>query len=146
MSRSWLPLLLLACVVVGLPLVGKWLRRHAPPRCAMHGLPITPLYRVRIEDAAGGSRDFCCIPCAQTWLMRRGEQPARIEVIDETTGEPLDARHAHFVRSTIVTNPVTGNRIHAFRERVDAEAHARTFAGRLLTGGDHPFTDFLPAH
>jgi hypothetical protein len=143
-KRTWLPLLLLAGLVVGLPLLGKWLRRHAEPRCAMHGVAIHPLYRVRIEDSAGASHAFCCIRCAQSWLARRGERPAAIEVTDETTGEPIDARLAHFVESAIVTNPVTGNRIHAFRDQADAEAHSRTFAGHILTSGDYPFMDFLP--
>jgi hypothetical protein len=128
-----------------MPFAGKWLRRHEPPRCSLHGVAITPLYRVRIEGASG-VRQFCCIRCAASWMARRGERPARIEVTDEASGELIDARDAYFVENSVITNPVTGNRVHAFRNKQDADASARLFAGFICKGGDRPFADFLPEH
>jgi hypothetical protein len=134
-------LLLLGCllVVVGLPLAGKWLRRQRGPRCTLDGLAIEPLYEVRIVDSAGAAQRFCCIHCAVSWLARRGERPGAIYVTDEVSGEEIDARSAHFVQSAVVTNPITRNRVHVFRDRADAEEHVRAFGGQLLTGAERPF-------
>src|SRR5262249_57057291 len=75
-ARSrWLLLLAGLLVIVGLPVAGKWLRRQSEPRCALDGLKIEPLYRVRVVDRTGGSQDFCCIRCAGLWLGRHGGPP-----------------------------------------------------------------------
>jgi hypothetical protein len=134
-------LLLLAglVLIVGLPLAGRWARRQAEPRCALDGLVIEPLYRVRVVDRAGGSHVFCCIRCAGRWLARQAERPAAVYVTDEASREEIDAAAAHFVQSTVVTNPVTGSRTHVFRNLTDAEEHARLYAGWLLTGAERPF-------
>jgi len=133
-------LLLLGClvVVVGLPLAGKWLRRQREPRCTLDGLPIEPLYEVRVVDSAGTVHRFCCVRCAASWLARRGERPSAIWVTDEGSGEEIDSQSAHFVQSPVVTNPITRNRVHVFRDRPDAEEHVRAFGGQLLTGAERP--------
>jgi hypothetical protein len=116
-------------VVVGLPVAGWWARRPAAPRCAFDGLKIDPLYRVRVVDAAGVSHPFCCVRCAGAWVARQGGRPTAVYVTDEAGGAEIDSRSACFVLSAVVTNPVTGNRVHSFRDRADAEAHARAFGG-----------------
>jgi hypothetical protein len=125
-------------LIVGLPVVARWSRRHAPPRCAVDGLRIEPLYQVRIVDQAGGSHRCCCVACARLWITRRKEPPSAIYVTDEAGGAEIDARSAHFVRSAVVTNPITGNRTHAFSKASDAAEHARVFAGWPLTGTERP--------
>jgi hypothetical protein len=125
-------------LVAGLPLAGKWLRRHRSSRCALDGLTIEPLYRVRVVEQ-GESHSFCCVRCAAGWLARRGRQPDAVLVTDETSGAELDARSVFFVHSPVVTNPITGNRVHAFASRAEAEEHARGFGGVVLTGPDRPF-------
>jgi hypothetical protein len=127
-------------VVVGLPLAGKWARRGAGPRCELDGLTIEPLYRVRVVDRAGGSHPFCCARCAARWLARQGDRPQAVYVTDEAGGAEVDSRSAFFVRSTVVTNPLTRNRVHAFRDRADAEAHVRAYGGEALTGVERPFS------
>jgi hypothetical protein len=125
--------------MLALPFLGNWLRRIPEARCALDGGALVTSYRVRLADAEGQERDFCCIRCAQLWLERR-EQPARaIWVADETSGVMIEAEGAHFVRSLVVTTPTTGNRIHAFRDLADAERHAEKCRGTILTGGDRPF-------
>src|SRR5262249_37492263 len=139
-ARSrWLLLLAGLLVIVGLPVAGKWMRRQAAPRCALDGLKIEPLYRVRVVDRAGSSHNFCCVHCAGLWLARQGERPEAVFVTDEAGGAELAARSAYFIRSAVVTNPVTGNRVHVFRERMAAEEHARAFGGRALTEAEKPF-------
>ncbi len=128
-------------VVVGLPLAGKMARRHPAERCAYDGLPVPPLYRVRVVDRAGAAHPFCCVRCAGLWLARQSEPPAAVRVTDEASGAEIDAAAAVFVFSAVVTEPVTGNRVHAFRDRAAAEEHARAFAGAVLTGAERPFSD-----
>ena len=40
--------------------------------------------------------------------------------------------------SSVVTRATTGNRIHAFRDRQDAQRHAASALGRVLTGTERP--------
>ena len=92
-----------------------------------------------MTDRDGREFSFCCVHCTRLWLAQRDDPPAAVAVTDEATGEPVEARAAVFVRSTVATNPVTGNRVHAFRDRAAAEEHARVFGGWVLTGDERPF-------
>ena len=58
---------------------------------------------------------------------------------DEAGGIELEAGEALYVRSTVVTNAVTGNRRHVFRRDADARKHAEAANGRRLLGADRPF-------
>ncbi len=127
-------------VVVGLPLAGHWARSGAAPRCEQDGLPVEPLYRVRVVDGAGVWHHFCCIRCASRWLARRDDRPRAVYVTDEAGGTEIDCRSAFFVRSSVVTNPVTRNHTHAFKDRADADEHARAYRGEALTGVLRPFS------
>jgi hypothetical protein len=123
-------LILLAATAV----VGSRLRHPPAGRCALDGVAVEPRYRVRV-----GGHEFCCVRCAELWLGRReaGGQPVR--VTDEATGREIDAASAYFVRSMVVTAPATGCRVHAFADRADAERHAESAHGQLLSGSDRPF-------
>jgi hypothetical protein len=121
-------------IVIGVPLAGKWLRRNEAPRCEVDGLRVDPLYRVRIVDGAGTSHLNCCVQCARRWLERHDDPHAEVYVTDETSGAEVEARSAYFVDSVVVTNPVTRNSVHAFRQRKDAEEHAKSFGGEVFTG------------
>jgi len=140
MTKSeWIIGLAFVCVLAALPLAGHWARRGAAQSCAFDGAIIDPIYRVRVGDADGQDLEFCCIGCAEQWLGRAVRQPRAILVTDEVGGEALDAATAFFVRSRVVTQRTTGNRIHAFRTRGDAEHHAASVSGRILDGSDRPF-------
>jgi hypothetical protein len=121
-----------------LPALGTWSRRHQLPHCALDGVAIVPIYAVEILDAKSQLHRFCCVRCAEYWLAQDPSPPTAIQVTDEVSGQPVDCAAAIFVRSTIVTNAVTGNHIHAFARREDAEAHAAQFRGRTLTDGERP--------
>jgi hypothetical protein len=124
-------------MVVGLPLVGQWARRHAPDDCAYDGVAINPHYRVEVVDSRGFPHGFCCITCARNWL-RHEHDPRAITVTDEASGQAVDAEKAWYVRSSVETVQTTGNRIHAFRNREDAERHARAFWGVVLPESENP--------
>lgn len=136
---GWSPALVGIFLVVGVPLIGSWVRRSGPHRCALDGLAIAAATAVRVTDSAGESHEFCCVRCAQRWLARTGDSSALVTVTDEVTGTDLDARAAVFVRSPVVINPVTGNRIRVFRETAEADAHVARYGGRVLGPDEWPF-------
>lgn len=144
MLRSIRPAELLGLIlIVGLPLLGSWIRHGPGVRCALDGVAIPPMARVRIVSEVGHSSDFCCIGCAVKWLERHSHSLSTIYVIDETSGQELMVNQATFVRSLVSTNPVTGSRIHAFRALADAEKHAGECRGTILHGSDRPFYNIL---
>jgi len=138
-TSRWQVVLAVLVVVVGLALAGSWARRGITGRCALDGAAVDRIYRVRVVDEEGPSHDFCCIRCAELWLAAREGSPRALYVTDEASGEEVEAGRAWYVRSSVVTRATTGNRVHAFRERQDAERHAATAGGRVLTGADRPF-------
>ena len=140
MSRAqWITGLIGLLLAAALPGIGHLARRVPAGRCALDGVAIEPLYRVRVVDGAGGSHIFCGIRCARRWIDRQGERPRTVYVTDEAGGAEVDAGSAFFVQSGVLTNPITGNHIHVFRDRERAEEHARSFRGVLLTGANRPF-------
>ena len=126
-------------LAVALPLASHWARRPPADRCALDGAAIDPAYRVRVVDGAGRAHCFCCTRCAELWLERHRDAPQAVYVTDEASGEELRAERAYFVRSRVVTQPATLNRIHAFRDRADAERHADRFRGAVLADSERPF-------
>ena len=79
-----------------------------------------------------------------SWVGRsihRLEDPALVRGDGRFTGDLQAANWVRFVRSPVVTKASTGNRIHAFRNHTDAERHAATARGRILSGADRPFAD-----
>ncbi|HEV3005980.1 MAG TPA: hypothetical protein VGX78_16045 [Pirellulales bacterium] len=137
--RFWWTVTLGALTVVGLPVLGTWSRRNRLPRCDLDGAAIEPIYAVEVVDAQGKDHEFCCLLCAEFWLKQQTNPAREVRVVDEVSGRPIAADAAFYVRSTIVTNRTTGNRVHVFRERGDAEVHASTRSGKLLTGTARPF-------
>jgi nitrous oxide reductase accessory protein NosL len=133
----WVGLVGLVAAVV-LPVAGNWARHRAGGTCALDGMTIDPVYRVEIVDFRGHAEPFCCLKCAEIWLKNRPGQTRAIRVTDEASGEAIDADTAFFVRSFVVTTPTTGNRVHVFRNRADAEKHAAAHAGIVLSESERP--------
>ena len=63
-----------------------------------------------------------------------------VRVTDEVSGREVAASLAEYVRSTVVTTPTTGNRVHVFAERAAAERYAEETRGVVLEGEDRPLT------
>jgi hypothetical protein len=129
----------LTLIIVGLPVVGHLARQKKEHGCALDGVTIEPIYRVRIVDDHNHSHEFCCLKCAQMWQAAHGGHPRAVLVTDETSGQELSSDQAHFAMSSVITMPTTGNRIHAFAREADAKKHAENFWGRVLKGKDRPF-------
>jgi hypothetical protein len=60
-------------------------------------------------------------------------------VVDGATGAEVPAAEAFYVRSVVVADAVTRDRVHAFARREDAERHAEAHHGTLLVGAERPF-------
>jgi hypothetical protein len=140
-KSEWITGLVYLLVLSVLPLAGHWARSGAERTCAHDGGVIRPEYRVRIVDEHGCDVVFCCIHCAEAWLKQQKANPKAVWVTDETSGEEIEAGSAYFVRSMVVTNSSTLNRIHAFRTESDAEEHARNSAGLMLDNAERPFAE-----
>jgi hypothetical protein len=125
-------------IVAILPCAGHLMRGGDNERCAWDGLEIEPIYQVRIVEESGFTGRFCCLRCAEAWQARRG-QPLNVFVTDEASGMELDAAQAVYVRSTVITNAITGNRRHVFRRIEDATKHAEAAHGHRLLGAERPF-------
>ena len=138
-KSEWIIGLVLLLAAAALPLAGHWARRDAGRSCAYDGVAIDPIYRVRVVDHRGGDHEFCCIRCAEFWQEGQKAAPRAIYVTGEADGKEVDAEAAYFVRSSVVTTPTTGNRIHAFRNRAEAERHAGAVGGTILSGPERPF-------
>lgn len=128
-------------IATGLPLAAHWARRGAPVGCALDGVPIEALYRVRVIDADGHAHAFCSPRCTRLWLARQARPARALRVTDEATGTEIDADTAYYVRSAGVDVRIGGGRVHVFARRADAERHAAIFAGTVLEGDERP----LPA-
>jgi hypothetical protein len=129
----------ISALLLALPFVGTSLRHTAGDRCELDGVNLVQCYSVHIEDAAGRTHDFCCLRCAELWAERQSQPIRSIRVTDEASGSEINVEDAIYVRSLVVTNPSTGNRVHVFRDREDAERHAQASRGTILTGDDRPF-------
>jgi hypothetical protein len=140
---SWKLGLLGLLVLAGLPVVGAWCRRSSTGRCALDGSRIEPLYRVCLVDERDQRHPFCCLRCAELWLEHQAEKPRAIRVTDEVSGQEIDAEGAYYVRSPVITNAATGNRIHVFRDRAAAEKHVSFFGGRVLREEERPFAGYF---
>jgi hypothetical protein len=143
-KSEWIAGLVYLLVLAVLALAGSWARRSTEHFCAQDGVRIEPAYRVRILTDQDRDLEFCCIHCAELWL-RHEPAPRTLLVTDEISGAEIDAGAAYFVRSLVVTNPTTGNRIHAFRWLADAEEHARTSQGKVLEASERPFHNYQPS-
>ncbi|MBI3463369.1 MAG: hypothetical protein HY000_09965 [Planctomycetes bacterium] len=140
MDRSWWVTGLTGlCVVALLPWVGRWARPDRDRRCALDGGGIQPTFRVRVVLDRRQSHEFCSLRCAELWLEARQRPPHAVFVTDEVTTREIPASAAHYVRSSVVTNPVTRERRHVFASPSDALRHVRAFGGRLLVGEERPF-------
>lgn len=140
-KRIWVFRFWWIVLVVGLPVLGSWLRRHQEGGCALDGLRIDPFYEVRIIDDQEVEHRLCCVQCAIWWLERHGKKPQQILVTDEESGRRISSESATFVRSGVITHPTTGNRVHVFQHHSDAERHAVNSRGTVLSGSSRPFED-----
>jgi hypothetical protein len=129
---------LAALVLLGaLPFVGRALGTPPGSRCARDGVALAGSPVVTFVERDGSEISFCCVSCAEAW--HPVGPGGAVRVTDEASGRVIDARNAWFVRSLVVAQPATRDRVHAFATRAEAERHARAYRGRILSGKQRPF-------
>ena len=124
-------------LAAALPLLGQALGGRTAAGCAADGVALAGSPVVKLVGEDGAEVSFCCVGCAKGWPS--SPSPRRILVTDELTGRMFDARDAWFVRSMVVAQPATEDRVHAFASEEEARRHLRAYRGVFLTGPLHPF-------
>ena len=140
--KSWIAIAIVAIICAALGSMAAIATRSDAPRCAMDGVLLPPATHVRFEAERGAVRQFCSLKCAELWLAKSRERPATIRVVDERSGKMIDAADAHFVTSRVEIPAESGELRHVFARQSDADAHAGSYRGRLLTGADAPFSRY----
>lgn len=116
------------------------LRAPAGAVCGQDQVEIKPAYRVEVELQTGRRVALCNVTCALLYLQETGKAPRGVTVLDESSGEPLDAGDAFYVESRVFTHRESVNRIHVFADRTDAQEHADHYEGRIVPS---PFAEQL---
>jgi len=131
-----------ALILLGaVPFVGHALRTPPGPRCAGDGVALAGSPVVKFVSGDGSETSFCCVSCAEAWPI--ADPRGRVLVTDEATGQMVRARDAWFVRSLVVAQPATRDRVHTFATKADADRHTAAYRGRILTGKQRPFTRLI---
>jgi hypothetical protein len=105
-------------------------------RCDYDGVKIEPIYAVYFTLQGGTEKKFCSIVCASLSFQELKGRIKEVAVVDEASGNKINALGAFFVESEVVTVPHVGNRIHAFGNKEDATKHVQRFNGRWV---ENPF-------
>ena len=132
--KKWPIIVIVVFLLVAL--ATSFMKRSGGDRCALDAIKIEPIYQVDVTPTEGKTLKFCCIECSKKFLAANRGKVNAVTVTDEVTGKRIDASIAWFVESSIVTNQSTGNKIHAFAEKTDAEKHAKDFSGVII---ENPF-------
>ena len=133
--------MILAAVVsaAAIPVLSSTIRPVPGEHCAGDGVEVGKLLRIRIEAADGKRWVFGSVRCAEDWLAHAHPGAVRVLVTGEVTGIETDARNVTWAQSRVATSRPTGERLHAFRRREDARAHAEAFGGTLIEDDARPF-------
>jgi len=124
--------------VASLPVIGRTLRSGGGERCAYNGVPVRSATKVRVREAGGRVRAFCCVDCARRWFAAEGGPSGEIFVTDEATGTEVGAADAWFVTSRVTAFAPCACHVHVFASAEDARRHAKDYDGTLLEGASRP--------
>ncbi|MFO0875820.1 MAG: hypothetical protein U0840_00335 [Gemmataceae bacterium] len=138
-GQPWLVTASVLALVIGLPVLGHLCRWGQERGCTLDGVAIHPLGRVQVTAHDGQALAFCSLRCAEIWHHHQ-PAPLAIHVVDEVTGELIEASRAIIVRSVMPSPAGTGDTLHIFQHRSDAQRHAEAFSGTVLTGADRPYS------
>jgi ribosomal protein L24E len=129
-------ILLVIFVIISLVLGCQGEKKTIENRCDYDGVKIEPLYGVYFTLQNGTEKKFCSIACASMSFPALKKQMRQVRVVDEPSGNKIDASQALFVESEVVTVPHVKNRIHVFAKKEDALKHIQKFKGNWV---ENPF-------
>jgi len=134
-NRRWIALFI-TFVIIFLGLGCKGERKSIESCCDYDGVKIEPLYAVYFTLQDGAEKKFCSIACASMSFSALKRQIREVRVVDEPSGNKINASEAFFVESDIVTVPHVKNRIHVFAKKENALKHIQKFKGNWV---ENPF-------
>lgn len=134
-NKRWI-ILLITFVIISLGSGCKGERKSIENRCDYDGVKIEPIYAVYFTLQDGTEKKFCSIACASMSFSALKKQIGEVRVVDEPSGNKINALGAFFVESEVVTVPHVKNRIHVFAKKEDALKHIQTFKGNWV---ENPF-------
>ncbi len=109
--------------------------------CRVDGTGIVPITRVVLVDEKGEEFLFCSLCCAQTWLTGHDELlpqltsgKASLTVVDEISGQEIDASLAYWVQSREYSRKENRCQSHVFSDKQAASKYLRQHQGRELPG------------
>jgi ribosomal protein L24E len=129
-------ILLVIFVMISLVLGCQGEKKPIENRCDYDGVKIEPLYGVYFTLQNGTEKKFCSIACASMSFPALKKQMREVRVVDEPSGNKIDASQALFVESEVVTVLHVKNRIHVFAKKEDALKHIKKFKGNWV---ENPF-------
>jgi ribosomal protein L24E len=129
-------ILLVIFVIISLVLGCQGEKTPIESRCDYDGVKIEPLYAVYFTLQDGTEKKFCSIACASMSFPALKKKMREVRVVDEPSGNKIDASQALFVESEVVTVPHVKNRIHVFAKKEDALKHIQKFKGNWV---ENPF-------
>ena len=134
-NKRWI-ILLITFVIISLGSGCKGERKSIENRCDYDGVKIEPIYAVYFTHQDGTEKKFCSIACASLSFSALKKQIREVRVVDEPSGNKINASEALFVESEVVTVPHVKNRIHVFAKKEDALKHIQKFKGNWV---ENPF-------
>ena len=109
--------------------------------CRLDGTAIIPITRVVLVDSNGEESLFCSLCCTKTWLeshkeiiSRLNEGKASLTVVDEISGQKIDASLAYWVESEEYSRRENKCRAHVFSDKQAAAKYLRQHQGKELPG------------
>jgi len=134
-NKRWIALFVIF-LIIPLVLGCKGERKFIENRCDYDGVKIEPLYAVNFTLQDGTEKNFCSIACASMSFLALKKQIKEVRVVDEPSGNKINASDAFFVESEIVTVSHVKNRIHVFANKEEALKHIQKFKGNWV---ENPF-------
>jgi len=105
------------------------------------GTGIIPITRVALVDTEGEEFLFCSLCCAKTWLKSHAtlipqllDGSASLTVVDEISGEKLDASLAYWIQSNEYSRKENRCTSHVFSDKQAASKYLRQHQGQELPG------------
>jgi ribosomal protein L24E len=136
LKKEWVPFFTIIVIILAFGC-----KKSIPAdRCDYDGARIEPLYGVCFSLQDGSEKRFCSIVCASMSFQELKGRIKEVMVVDEPSGNKINASEAFFIESEMVTARHVKNRIHVFLKKEDALKHLQRFKGRWI---DNPFR--LPA-
>lgn len=118
------------------------LRQKKGDKCDFDGNRINPIHQVNVTTGDGKEHNFCSICCASYWLDQNPDvlgtikesKGGSISVVDEITGETIDATLGYWVRSSKISVHENNCDLHVFKDPGDAARHIHDYRGREVKG------------